>query len=95
MKLIKKQDRNGNEYYEEILETNEEMHRSIKNSRKKNKKKKTVKITIFLISLIIVIISGLVLFNKIDLPFLKQYESIISLITLFAGIGGIEEAARR
>ncbi|MCH5315272.1 MAG: hypothetical protein J1E81_05110 [Eubacterium sp.] len=95
MKLIKKQDNNGNDYYEEILETKEEINESINNSIKKRKKKRTKKIITMIISIVICIISGLALFNKITLDFLGDYQIIISFFTFFIGFTGFEESARK
>lgn len=95
MKLIKKQDYNGNDYYEEILETKEEMKESIKKSKQKRQKKKKIKIIFFIISMTIIILSALSLFNKINIQFLGDSQALVSFISLFIGIAILEETARR
>lgn len=95
MKLIKKYDENGNEYFEEILETNEEIKKNVESAKIRRKKKLKRKILFAVFFLLIIIISGLSLFNKISLSFLGNSETLISFIMLFVGIAGLEEASRR
>lgn len=93
MKLIKKTDNNGNEYYEEILETKEEMIENIDNTIKSRKKKKTKYIITLLLSLAIIIIFGLMALGKINI-FDEKYR-LLEMIIVMIGIAGLEESARK
>lgn len=93
MKLIKKTDNNGNEYYEEILETKEEMTESIDKTIK-NRRKKKIKYTIMLLlSLAIIIIFGLMALDKINI--LNEKYKLLEVIIVMIGVAGLEESARR
>lgn len=95
MKLIKKQDNNGNDYYEEILETDEEIKKSLEQTNIKRNKKNKITLIVFILSLIITIVDLLMLFNKIDINILGEKQKIIEWIILIIGIIGMEESTRR
>lgn len=95
MKLIKKQDNNGNDYYEEILETDEEIKKSLEQTNIKRNKKNKITLIVFILSLIITIVDLLILFNKININILGEKQKIIEWIILIIGITGMEESTRR
>lgn len=95
MKLIKKYDENGNEYYEEILETNEEIQNSINNTIKKNKKRNKKAWIKFLICILFLILFILIFLNKIPIEFIEQNHYLIGTLGFIFTSAIIERLARK
>ena len=95
MKLIKKYDKNGNEYYEEILETDEEIENSINTSIKNRKKRNKIAWIKFIILIVLIIFFVLVFLNKIPIEFLEKYNYIIGGLGVLFTIAFIERLARK
>lgn len=95
MKLIKKYDENGNEYYEEILETDEEIKNSINNTIRKNKKRNKKAWIKFIILILLIIFFVLVFLNKIPIEFLQKYNYVIGGLGILFTIAIIERIARK
>lgn len=95
MKIIKRNDQYGNEYYDKVIETNEEMQAEIKQSKKRKKKRNIIILTIIIIELAIIALCGLIMFGKIEITFLGEYQKLIAFVTVFITATIAERIARK
>lgn len=95
MKLIKKYDKNGNEYYEEILETNEEIENSINTSVKNRRKRNNIAWIKFIICILFLVLFVLIFLNKIKIEFIENNHYLISVLGFLFTCAIIEKMARK